>query len=182
MPNNQFNGSADQIENNVNKKDVFDPNLSDEAKSIGYPSLKLLVNLIHPVGSFYISSNPTEPSKIFGGTWEQIKDVFLLSAGDIYSAGTTGGEAEHKLTVDEMPSHEGHLYGNEEPFPPNGPDSYFMVSGPGIDSGLFAKYKDRPYIVTAGNEVIIKGFSRGGTEPHNNMPPYLAVYMWRRTA
>ena len=139
-----------------------------------------MVDLIYPVGSIYMSANDTSPSILFGGEWERIKDRFLLAAGDTYSAGSIGGEAAHKLTVAEMPSHEGHLYGNEAPFPPNGPDSYFMVSGPGIDSGLFAKYEDRPYIITAGNEVIIKGFSRGGNQAHNNMPPYLAVYMWQR--
>ena len=165
MPNNQFNGSADQIENNVNKKDVFDPNLSDEAKSIGYPSLKLLVNLIHPVGSFYISSNPTEPSKILVCTWEQIKDVFLLSAGDIYSAGTTGGEAAHKLTVDEMPSHKHKYlltYSNE------GTISKYFPDGSSLKPGNFQ------------NEDYME--AKGGNQPHNNMPPYLAVYMWKRVA
>ena len=141
-----------------------------------------MVDLIYPVGSIYMSANDTSPSTLFGGKWERIKDRFLLAAGDTYSAGSIGGEAAHKLTVDEMPSHEGHLYRNESAIAPNGSDSYFMASGPGIDSGLIEKYEDRPYIIAANNEVIIKGFSRGGDQPHNNMPPYVSVYMWKRIA
>lgn len=139
-----------------------------------------MVDLIYPVGSIYMSANDTSPSILFGGEWERIKDRFLLSAGDTYSAGSTGGSATHTLTVDEMPSHEGHLYANETAFVPNGPDSYFLDYNAATSNGILEKYNDRPYIIAAGNEAIIKGFSRGGTEPHNNMPPYLAVYMWKR--
>ena len=50
---------------------------------------------IYPVGSIYISAASTSPATLFGGTWEQIKDTFLLAAGDTYTAGETVGEAEH---------------------------------------------------------------------------------------
>ena len=59
----------------------------------------------YPVGSIYLSVNSTNPGTIFGGSWEQIKDRFLLACGSTYSNGSTGGESTHKLTVDEMPSH-----------------------------------------------------------------------------
>lgn len=59
--------------------------------------------LDHPVGSIYMSMNATEPSVLFGGTWERIKDRFVLAAGDSYETGATGGEAEHKLTLTELP-------------------------------------------------------------------------------
>lgn len=65
----------------------------------------LLLDLTHPVGSIYMSSQSTDPSELFGGTWEQIKDKFILAAGDTYSAGATGGEATHILTTNEMPAH-----------------------------------------------------------------------------
>lgn len=64
-----------------------------------------LYDKIYPIGAIYMSINSTDPGTLFGGTWERIKDTFLLSAGDTYSAGATGGEATHTLTVDEMPSH-----------------------------------------------------------------------------
>lgn len=65
----------------------------------------LVVDLIYPVGSIYMSVASASPATLFGGTWEQLKDRFLLGAGDSYTAGDTGGSASHTLTTDEMPSH-----------------------------------------------------------------------------
>ena len=63
------------------------------------------LNLVYPVGSIYWSSNNTNPGTLFGGTWTQIKDRFILAAGDYYSNGATGGAATVTLTVSNMPSH-----------------------------------------------------------------------------
>ena len=59
----------------------------------------------YPVGSIYMSVNATSPSVLFGGTWEQLKDTFLLSAGDTYANGSTGGASTVTLTSDQMPGH-----------------------------------------------------------------------------
>lgn len=60
----------------------------------------------HPVGSLYWTSSSDNPATTFGGgIWVQIKDKFILAAGDTYSNGTTGGEATVTLTVNQMPSH-----------------------------------------------------------------------------
>lgn len=59
----------------------------------------------YPVGSIYLSVNSTNPSSLFGGSWTQLKDRFLLAAGTSYSAGSTGGEATHTLKESEMPEH-----------------------------------------------------------------------------
>jgi len=68
------------------------------------------IDMVHPVGSIYISVNNTNPSTLFPGTtWEQIKDKFMLSAGDTYNNGATGGSATHKLTSAELPTHT-HTY------------------------------------------------------------------------
>ena len=64
-----------------------------------------LLNLVYPVGSIYWSSNNTNPGTLFGGTWTQIKDRFILAAGDSYTNGATGGAATVTLTVSNMPSH-----------------------------------------------------------------------------
>ena len=66
---------------------------------------------VYPVGSIYKSTNSMSPAELFGGTWERIKDQFLLASGDTYAAGSTGGEATHTLTTNEMPSHS-HEYIN----------------------------------------------------------------------
>lgn len=64
------------------------------------------IDRVYPVGSIYMSTSDDDPSTLFSGTtWERIQDKFLLCSGESYSAGTTGGEATHKLTVAEMPSH-----------------------------------------------------------------------------
>ena len=59
----------------------------------------------HPVGSLYWSSNPTDPSTLFGGTWTRIKDRFVLAAGDTYGNGATGGAVTVKLTESNLPAH-----------------------------------------------------------------------------
>lgn len=134
----------------------------------------------YPVGALFMSTENISPATLFGGTWERIKGRFIWGIDDGENAGYTGGEATHTLTVDEMPSHEGHLYSNEANSVPNGPDSYYVDIN--HNNGLFQKYNDRPYVLSTGNELIIKGFSKGGNQPHNNMPPYYGSYIWRRTA
>jgi hypothetical protein len=123
-----------------------------------------LLDLTYPIGSIYMSLSKTNPSDLFGGVWEQIKDVFLLAAGDRYSAGATGGEATHKLTTAEMPSHTHSAAVN------GGTDDYGQSR---TTIGNFA-IKTQGY--TDGSTILPTG---GGTA-HNNMPPYLAVYMWQR--
>ena len=142
---------------------------------------KILIDLIYPIGSIYMSANNVSPQIFFGGTWEQIQDRFLLAAGSSYSAGSTGGEATHTLTMDEMPAHQGHMYDNFDSsgYVDRGGDtnSYYVNSS----ASGYATYENRPYKVVSGNEFVMQGYTRGGSVAHNNMPPYLTVYMWKRT-
>lgn len=119
------------------------------------------VDSIYPVGSIYMSVNSTDPSTLFGGTWEQIKDTFLLSAGDAYAAGSTGGEATHTLTTDEIPSHS-HT------------QTVTYSSGSTAWANTWSGSNVQGSPQSTG--------SAGGGQAHNNMPPYLTVYMWKRTA
>ena len=125
-------------------------------------------DLIYPIGAIYLSVSATNPAILFGGKWEQIKDRFLLAAGDTYAIGTTGGEATHKLTVDEMPSHS---HGLKKNVPYGIP--YNNTSGAGSGSGG-TMYGESYTPFTVENT--------GGGQFHNNMPPYLTVYMWERVA
>lgn len=130
-------------------------------------SIQNLNNKIYPIGSIYISVNSTSPATLFGGTWEQLKDRFLLSAGNTYTAGSTGGEANHTLTMDEMPSHS-HSTDRNAGWPSNdvGSDGWSIN---------YNRYETAPYATWhAGTE------NTGGSQAHNNMPPYLTVYMWKR--
>lgn len=113
----------------------------------------------YPVGSIYMSVNSTSPATLFGVTWQRIQDRFLLCAGVTYAAGSTGGEAGHKLTVNEMPSHSHGLYASD-------------MTGTSSNACRYGEYAQR----------TVQSKSTGGGEAHNNMPPYLAVYVWKRTA
>lgn len=134
---------------------------------------------IYPVGSIYLSTNDTDPTALFGGTWERIKDTFLLTAGDTYAAGTTGGEAKHTLTLDEMPSHT-HIqqYQSDE--------FYFAAHVKNYNTGGSIHGVQPPNgqrhdsITNYGQEVPT--VATGGGQAHNNMPPYLTVYAWKRIA
>lgn len=118
---------------------------------------------IYPIGSIYISTSQASPASIFGGTWEQLKDRFLLGCGDTYTAGATGGEATHKLNNNEMPQHT---------------HAYRAGTEGGTDDGLI---RGITTIAGAHSNSSVISLSGSGL-PHNNMPPYLAVYMWKRTA
>lgn len=135
-------------------------------------------DIAYPVGSIYLSVNETSPAELFGGTWEQIKDSFLLAAGDTYTAGSTGGEARHTLTVDEMPRHF-HYITKQDGFPNNDyPDTPTFIKGD-MGDGTIANCNETEanrYYWTSVTTAI------GGNKTHNNMPPYLAVYMWKRIA
>lgn len=63
----------------------------------------------HPVGSLYLSSNPTNPSTLFGGTWVQIKNRFIWAKGDSDTINATGGSKTVTLSVNNLPSHS-HYY------------------------------------------------------------------------
>lgn len=129
------------------------------------------VDLIYPVGAIYMSVNATNPKELFGGTWEQIKGRFLLGMSSSYPAGSTGGEATHTLTASEMPSHNHAMaYGPDSSGGSTG-FSYGIAAGSATNSA-----GGKGYMSNLGT------FSAGGSQPHNNMPPYLAVYIWKRTA
>ena len=138
---------------------------------------------VYPVGSIYMNVNSTNPGTLFGGTWEQIQGKFLLGMSNSYPAGSQGGEATHTLTEAEMPSHVGHMLSNFDSsgFTGRGGDtnSYFFNSN--NVAGL-TKYNNRPWKIVDGNEIVMVGTSRGEGQAHNNMPPYLSVYIWKRTA
>ena len=147
---------------------------------------KEIWEIIYPVGSIYMSASSTNPQTLFGGTWTQLKDRFLLGAGDSYTAGNTGGEATHLLTVDEMPSHThtiassgGHTHTakfKESKYPSSGSSRDFARKSSTTDQNSTAQ-------VTVSNGAHTHTpENTGGGVAHNNMPPYLVVYMWKRTA
>ena len=132
---------------------------------------KSLLDMVYPVGSIYLSVSGTDPQTLFGGTWARLEDVFLLAAGAKHAAGSTGGEESHILTEPEIAPHKHAMaYGPESSASSTG-FAYGIAAGSATNSA-----GGRGYASNLGT------FSAGGGQPHNNMPPYLAVYTWKRTA
>lgn len=125
-----------------------------------------LLNLFYPVGTIYESTdNSFNPNNAWGGTWEKIEGRFLLGSSSSYTIGNTGGEATHTLSGSEMPEHRHEILS-------------FMDDGTGTLS-VWNMLVQHGSDVKKSNSYTLK---TGGSQPHNNMPPYLVVNIWKRTA
>lgn len=124
-----------------------------------------------PVGSIYITVSNTSPAALFGGTWERISERFLLGASSSYPAGGTGGEFTHKLTQSELPNYSLSVT--------NG--SNVIRSKTGNTADAYVQTQSGGWGIPNWEAKTVTVASGGSGEAHNNMPPYLAVYMWKRT-
>ena len=132
-----------------------------------------VIDMIYPIGSIYMSVSDADPATLFGGVWESFGTGRTLvgvdtSQAEFNTVQKTGGEKTHVLSINEMPSHS-HTYN-------------------GFPEGTQASWKD-PYrkLVYINNDTNPypnqSGLSfTGGDQPHNNLQPYVTVYMWKRTA
>lgn len=78
---------------------------SNQTVNVTVPTNQNIIDLVYPIGSIYMSINTTDPTTLFGGQWERLKDKFLLGSGDTYTNGASGGAATVALGVNHMPSH-----------------------------------------------------------------------------
>lgn len=146
--------------------------IGPDAYAIYQQVLAAVVERDHPVGSLYISENQTSPAELYGGAWERIEGKFIMGASDTYPAGSTGGEAAVALTEANNGPHT-HIFEKLVTGAQNtNPDGSTIQRGQGANgSNKVLNYPDNYKLSTSG-----KG------EPHNNIPPYYSMYIWRRVA
>jgi len=144
----------------------------------------LLLDVVHPIGSIYMSTSSTSPATLFGGSWTRIQDRFLLAAGSTYTAGKTGGSATHT-----------HKYGIQFA------NYWGVVSTDGLSAVHYdsnnsttvkgnSKNSTGTFMINSGaansytqrTSVDIRRTNDANTSYTSTLPPYLVVYVWKRTA
>ena len=145
------------------------------------PNIDDILNAIYPIGVIVCGAKPTV------GTWEKVVGRFLLGSSSSHKAGSTGGEESHTLTVNEMPKHMHRS---------SAPNNNTSTTTAGTAGAILNINNAGPKWVGTGTSVNDdfmadakanvdnknSGLWAGGGQAHNNMPPYLSVDMWRRTA
>lgn len=124
-------------------------------------SLRKFIGLIaYPPGTIYACASDIDPAEMWGGEWEKLTGTFLWAADEERPLGSIGGEEKHQLTVEELAKHA-HK-------------AAYMTNWDGKTS--------TGYYVTGSNAGSNNQptYNTGGDQPHNNMPPYLSVNMWKR--
>lgn len=124
----------------------------------------------YPIGSIYISTNATSPATLFGGNWDEIHGAFLFANSALHKAGEIGGEEEHVLKEKEIPVHYHDEYVGNDGGDGSVPEGYYGFTS--------IAYTSKKTYWAKGS----KTSEAGGGQAHNNMPPYLSVYMWQRVS
>ena len=146
----------------------------------------------YPIGAIYISTVSTSPSTLFGGTWEQITDKFLYAVKSSVTSNTTGGASSVTLAAKNLPAHahsvpahthslNNHTHGtgdSSRPYFVNAPANRLLkgitAEGDGSAQG--------PSVANTGASAVFNTTNTGSGSSFNILPPYVTVYMWRRTA
>ena len=161
------------------------------------PMMEDIINVIYPVGSIYMAATNVNPSLLFGGTWVQIKDKFILAAGNTYAVGDEGGAATCTLSTANLPAHthgSKSMSGNIRLKGIN--DGYAIGDANNAQEGLVTFSRDGgaalPHIVAdGGSELLSDLITINATHEHSSvgsgtafdiLPPYIAVEVWYRTA
>ena len=124
----------------------------------------------YPIGSIYISTNATSPATLFGGNWDEIHGAFLFANSALHKAGEIGGEEKHVLKEKEIPIHYHDEYVGNDGGDGSVPEGYYGFTS-------IACISKNTYWAKGS-----KTSEAGGGQAHNNMPPYLSVYMWQRVS
>lgn len=142
-----------------------------------------IIDFIYPIGSIYMSVNNISPATFLGGTWEQIQNRFLLSAGSSYEAGSTGGSSSHEHTLSSNGGATIRKYSSQfimgrVSTAGNMPNSAGSL---GDDGSWWVTNAEADTATQQIDTTKFTGVSLyGNTDITTNLPPYLTVYMWKR--
>lgn len=117
------------------------------------------VDLIYPIGAIYLSTSAVNPKNIFGGVWEQIKDTFLLACGDEHTAGNIGGSEKKYIAQSNLPSR--------------------VMVRESVSNKYACGCNGN---VNGWANICLADAGFTSEQPMDIMPPYLAVYMWKRVS
>lgn len=152
---------------------------------------------IYPIGAIYMSTVSTNPATLFKiGNWEALPAGRVLLAqgtstwGVNYSAGSTGGEDKHTLTVSESAPHNhtgnATTSGSTHTHALTMRASHGKSGNGGVprfgDGDVWSDYKTQNLSAAGEHSHAITINNSGSGQAHNNMQPYLSVYMWKRTS
>ena len=134
-----------------------------------------------PVGTILMTTTNTNPSTYIGGTWTALENVFLFAASTGHPAGETGGAEEVTLTASQLPAHRHYTINMAKAEAGVSPDYQHTVARYDRET---TSWEDCHYQLNGNSNDANGGRTSptGSGEAHNNMPPYLAVYTWKRTA
>lgn len=128
---------------------------------------------------FWASNDPTSPASFIGGTWERIEGKFIMGASDTYPAGSTGGEAAVALSESNNGPHSHYVT-------PYGNPSWNIVISTQLGVSQTLEHTARLESVSNEDAATVAGImatkESGSGVPHNNIPPYYSMYIWRRVA
>lgn len=134
-----------------------------------------LLEKVYPIGSIYMSIENNSPASWLGGTWKLIKDRFLIGAGGSYSKGATGGSTTHSHGLNS--GFAKINYGWID----NANKLVLQPKQATWSGGLKTRDGMNGYDFPSFTESTATELG-GSTDSASNIPPYLAVYMWERTA
>lgn len=174
LSNGTISKRLSQIDNKI--KELSEDSSKELADDVIAKVKAELLLAAYPVGSYYWTSEYVNPEELFGGMWEQIKDVFLLAAGDEHGAGTTGGEAQHLLTEAEMPKHR-HRF---DPSANSGGLNFVVpTANTGLGNSSISPHGNDSNTGHWASQTWGTYFT-GNSQAHNNMPPFVAAYCFKR--
>ena len=164
--NQSLKNKIENIENEVERIKNFNNNIIDKIKS---ETKNYFLNLCWPIGSYYWTNQNINPENLFGGQWKKIEGKFIYAADSNRKVDSTGGQERVTLSINEMPSHQ-HT--------PSGGGNFLKYKDYwGVDRNGGGDHKN---FLEYGEYVSYTSYT-GGSQSHENMPPYIAAFCWKRT-